>query len=1023
MIGKGWGERAGLMSSAGRVLAMLTAPLAVAAATAAEAGVITGRVRDAGTGAALQGAAIRVQGLDRGAVTDRDGAFTIPNVPEGSYQLQANYLGYERVTVRVDAPAEGAAEVSLQLRQTSVAGALAEVVVTGVRLGQARALNEQRTADGIVSVQSADEAGKFPDNNVAESLARLPGVSLVRDQQTAEGELVTIRGLDAGLNVFTLNGVRLAQANPDNRQISLGTLPPLGLQAMKVSKTVMPDMDGDAIGGTVDFRTPTAFDFNKRVVGVGLQATYNDRKGDWGKLGQVEFGDVFGPDKQFGFYVSGYWSDRDTHSEESENEGDWEPYAWRRDGVVPVDDRSYQMQGLGLDLYDHELERWGGNFSLDWRGDSGSKLYLRGQYGKYTKNTVHDYLDVRNERTPARLLQTDLDERGLPQPDSYVLETRPDGVRVYRYTPGQIVDQDGDGLITDADRIEEFENGSTDRLYSLIGASGVWDPQAYFVNRGFDTSNRLTTLGTVNAGGVSQFDALTLEYDLAYSFGEYSDGFNYGVGYHAGGQAPYTRGGAFFSFPDSRFPMWNLPGNDYGGVYDLALFAFDGASASSSTSEDKKYQARFDARYELADGFFDYVKAGGKFVRSERKKDETRLFDGDLGLETLADAEARGLLGSEYGDVFGQYQGERRYGRTFDASAWRELIERNLDPSAFSLAEQSENDAEGREDVLAAYAMAKAQHGDWEFFGGVRVEHTSIENTYWQSDEAGSGFATSSSDYTHWLPSLHVNYRPRANLVFRGAIWTSISRPEFQYVAASSSVTRDGANNIIAISRGNPDLKPAEALNFDLGAEWYSSNVGLASINFYYKDIENFIFTSNANETTQNVNGVEISQPENGDKARLFGVEMGLQQQLRWLPDPYDGLGFALNLTLQSSEAETGVAYRRGRKVDLINAPEIQGNASIFYEKHGFQARLAYNYNGKYIEDLRNNAVDKWVQPWSRVDFQARYTFENGLALTFDAQNLFDTHGYWATRGAHDGFQKDYVEAGRTFFLTASWRR
>ena len=208
----------------------------------AEAQAVRGRVVDTNTGAAIKGALI----------TSTSGASTSTG-PDGSFVLDAGIdsqitvsaIGYDAKTEAVEK--ERAFEIRL-----NQAGEL--VIVRGIRLGQARALNDQRAANNTVAVQSADEAGRFPDNNVAESLSRLPGVTLVRDQQTGEGQLVTIRGLDSGLNVFTVNGVRLAQTQTD-RQIALDTLPTDGYQQLRVSKTSTPDMDGDAIGGTVDLIT------------------------------------------------------------------------------------------------------------------------------------------------------------------------------------------------------------------------------------------------------------------------------------------------------------------------------------------------------------------------------------------------------------------------------------------------------------------------------------------------------------------------------------------------------------------------------------------------------------------------------------------------------------------------------------------------------------------------------------------------------------------------------------------------
>jgi TonB-dependent receptor len=209
--------------------------------------------------------------------------------------------------------------------------------------------------------------------------------------------------------------------------------------------------------------------------------------------------------------------------------------------------------------------------------------------------------------------------------------------------------------------------------------------------------------------------------------------------------------------------------------------------------------------------------------------------------------------------------------------------------------------------------------------------------------------------------------------------------------------------------------------------EWYNDRVGLLQVAVYRKQIDNFIFLNNAITASElNPDGINISQPQNGTEATVTGVEFGVQQQLRSLPSPFDGLGFIANVTLQETEASTGDPTRipLGRdKIPLINAPDAQGNLSLFYEKYGIEARVSYNYSAAYIEDTRDNGVDKWIQAWDRVDLSARYTIpKTRFNIGLEVQNLLDTHAYWATKGRSSGYQKDYVESGRNFFLTLSFQ-
>ncbi|WP_313044803.1 TonB-dependent receptor plug domain-containing protein [Brevundimonas sp.] len=205
-----------------------------------------------------------------------------------------------------------------------------EVVVTGQRLGTANAISAQRRADGVVNVLSADDMGKLPDANVADALARLPGVNVIVNQTTGEGEYVTVRGFAGTFNAYSINGVRVALTDTDSRKMSMTVLPPNGLQAISVSKTLTPDMDGDAIGGSIDFRTPNAFDFNAPVARLFASYGFNDRAKDQGEssdnyLLQADFGRRL-KDERFGVFASINYGRSNGVTEETENDGEWEPY-------------------------------------------------------------------------------------------------------------------------------------------------------------------------------------------------------------------------------------------------------------------------------------------------------------------------------------------------------------------------------------------------------------------------------------------------------------------------------------------------------------------------------------------------------------------------------------------------------------------------------------------------------------------------------------------------------------------------
>lgn len=1047
---------------------LMTAASIAAIAGAAEAEILTGRVAGAADGLALPGAVVRVAETGELVETDRSGAFRLDLEP-GDYNLEIDYLGYDNAVERVTVESGAVTRVEIGLGQFG-AKTLDTVVVRGTALGLNKALNEQRAADNISNIVSADLLGKFPDSNLAESVSRLPGVTLVRDQQTGEGAFVTIRGLDSRLNVYTLNGVRIASSDQNNRAINLAQLPADGLSSVKVSKSLLPDMDGDALGGTVEFRTPSAFDYDGSEGSLSATYNWNDRAEDGGYEVSGSYATQLVEDK-VGLYVSGYYEDKNSIGQESENEGDWLPFQRPADDEdLTVDPASFQMQGLGLDLFENELERFGGNFTLDYKFDNGSKIYVRGQYSQYTDREDRTYIDVQNDDEVSILNQVDPSDASLIQPSEAIVGYDPALGNIYSYTPDQIIDTDGDGIITDFDKDEPEVDD--DGFYTLGGQSGVWSPGRVIFQRGADFKKETSTLYSLNIGGEHFKNEWTMDWDASYSYGEFDRPFDYdfdfddtGAQFGApftgiphidpdGNEDPFPGAGVSWSFPQPEYPQWQLTPAQQAAYFDPASYTFDGAGGDQENHTDENLLLQANFQRDFSDfGPLTYVKFGGKYFQKTHETDENQLFDSDEQDLTLADVP--GVVRTErYGDFLsGNYSGNDDFGFVFDSGAALEAI-RKCDPVFFEECEGFVNelgsDTISEETIIAGYIMGAAEWNKLEVIGGVRIENTQVENEYFSFQEFDAELAdgtefgeieqiekgADSAEYTNVLPSVAFNYRQSDRLVYRGAIYKSISRPDFEDISAeedvSADVIVDTDGNIlefvedsISISRGNPDLEPAEAWNFDLGVEYYSPNGGLVSANIFYKDITNFIFSDFASEgeVAGQFGGESVSFEaiSNGNDATVYGLELALIQQFTALPAPYDGLGISANVTLQDSDANPGDDWRPS--TDFINAPATQYNFQLFYEKYGFEGRIAYQYTDQYLEDLRDYGVNKWVNYWDRLDAQARYTFDNGVTLRAEVQNILDGHNYWAIRGKDgDAFQKDYVENGRTFYLGIDYR-
>ena len=249
---------------------------------AATRGKIEGFVKDAITGDPLPGANVMLEGTSLGAASDLKGRYFMTNVPPGDYVLVVRYIGYKekKIPIRIKAGQTLYQDVALEF--VVVKGK--EVVITAQAEGQMSAINQQLAARSIVNVVSSARIQELPDANAAESVGRLPGVSVKRSG--GEGNKVVIRGLSPKYNSITVNGVKLASTGSGDRSTDISMISPFMLQGIEVIKAITPDQDADVLGGTVNFRFRKAprgkpgLRFDGIVQGGynGLTDSFGDRK-------------------------------------------------------------------------------------------------------------------------------------------------------------------------------------------------------------------------------------------------------------------------------------------------------------------------------------------------------------------------------------------------------------------------------------------------------------------------------------------------------------------------------------------------------------------------------------------------------------------------------------------------------------------------------------------------------------------------------------------------------------------------
>ncbi|MEN8156881.1 MAG: TonB-dependent receptor [Bacteroidota bacterium] len=243
----------------------------------AQQATITGKVTDVKTGEALIGANVYIEGTSKGTAADMNGNYILTGVSPGEQQLTASYIGYESNTVSIAPVAGEKLTVDIQLQYAGSTD-LAEVTVTAQARGQMNAINEQLRARSIKNVVAAERIQELPDANAAETLGRLPGVSVLRDG--GEGNKVVIRGLSPKYNKVTIEGISMASSDGD-RSTNISMISPYSLDGIEVFKAITADKDADFVGGLVNFKLKEADPgLNYDVVGqMGynhLKSTYSD---------------------------------------------------------------------------------------------------------------------------------------------------------------------------------------------------------------------------------------------------------------------------------------------------------------------------------------------------------------------------------------------------------------------------------------------------------------------------------------------------------------------------------------------------------------------------------------------------------------------------------------------------------------------------------------------------------------------------------------------------------------------------
>ena len=837
--------------------------------------------------------------------------------------------------------------ISFSALTQEVSEDIEEVIAVGQKAGLKSALKKQQDSDSVISVIDSDGLGQFPDTTAAEAVRRLSGISVENDQ--GEGRYVVIRGMSPELNSFSLNGAMLA-APENNRAVLLDGLSTDLLSSITVSKTLTPDQDADSIGGRIDFNTLDPLDIDGSYNRLKIESSWNELTENSNNP-RMSFttGRKISSDLAYTFGAN--YQSRQTISNNNETGFGWEP----ENNVWFMNDDFEQR------YYDLTRERLGFSGEVSFLLNDTTQLYVRGMQNNYNDDEVRFK-----------------DEYG---------------------------------------KLDMVELGATSAKYERV-------------RHDVETRQRLEsrTLQAISFGGSTELDVrgnfFNVDFDFSYSFAEQDDTDNADATFRCEIRADKDKcidldgvydgwvGQIDWSNPQTPIFTWNSAVPGIGAVYDLNNYGLDEVEFEKALTQDTINAFKLDfTRDLLRFGFDTTEKFGLKVSKREKDVQIDNSFWGDGGF-SIGNLNPTSPIIWRLPNPFFQ---------SASPSAVRNLENQTdlLDYSASTSRYASyAEDFITNEDITSIYYMNTFRGEVATIILGFRYEITETEtfgNDASLNEDGVGGYEcagffaddvcvisqSSSSKHEFFAPNFTYKLQLDDNLVLRAARWSALSRPKFTASAFRTMVEieeDDGSIDGAKAEVGNPELKPMEATNYDIGLEYYLSDFSYVSLNFFKKFIKNDIYkVLSENISYQGVLLDEYVTYVNADEGELTGLEFNFQYEFDNLP----GLFVAFNFT--NTEGDNESPFDRTKRIPFRKLSENNANFSIGYDKDKFDLRLAANYRSDYLdvlsqdEDASLNSLDysRFTDNFMQLDFTAKYRYSDELTFNLELVNINDEPEYY----------------------------
>lgn len=873
------------------------------------------------------------------------------------------------------------------------------VEVTGIRASLAKSLSVKKDAAANVEVITAEDVGKMPDKNLADSLQRLAGVAVRTDYD--EAEKVSMRGTNPDMALIVFNGHAVSSADwyvsdqgSSSRSTSLSLMPSHVLQQAVVYKTSQANIVDGGLAGTINVSTRKPLSAKERMSGVvSVGASYADLPGRYAPdmNGSVNWKNESGT---FGVLASLFAEKRYVRRDSISRFAYGSSSGWdvintanmkgitdeslAGTGYTAADLNGVRLPGsMSSEFVESVRDRKGGMLSMQFKPNRDLDVTLTGfhstmdadNHGRLTSSAIYSMLMGKNEPlggTGATAANTNSNgERVYAQIRNPVIttETTVYGHQLKVLKAADIVFPDGTTPQYVGNSEGFFRDGANAK-------SSFLDLDAkYRVNDDLTVKTLVSTTRGVGSTDLDQ--GLTLA--------RYGTGISYALG----------------GLHDAPYVKYHNAGNNQPGLNsDGSGYTIVGRSASGVKTVDKEWSAQFDADYRVDRGWLQSIESGVRFADHARETSRSGpafrspiTVDAATG-KVVNDSPTPTTGWAPYPGDFGNGIGGGWWdntGFTYTSDATKEYIAANTKVTSAEWERRVSGEIDMQERQSAAYMMANLEGERWSGNVGLRFVRTQVKANISTPIPAGkcartepgqpatvcegypsavttAGDASAFYDgqpfnpyggvmyyktptkrnFDNWLPSMNLRYELDKNMIARLGIGRTIGRQNYNLLGAGFGTPACDANGCI-VTGPNPDLRPMTSDNLDASWSWYFAPRSIVAVSVFHSKIDGYAKTGTAGGSTvdlldprdQTVKTFHINTSSQ-QGARISGIELQYEQ-----PFGKTNFGFTSNVSRANTKVDDGRP--------MVGASDLTANAGVYYEDTKLSARLVANYRSEYV--------------------------------------------------------------------------